>query len=187
MPHSIPIGQGLHVAIIMDGNGRWAAAKGLSRTVGHRAGVQALRRTVEAAANMQVGTLTLYAFSSDNWQRPRYEVQSIMQTITKRLPAEADRCAREKIRISAIGRRDRLPPDVLSAIDAAELLTESCTAMHVRLALDYSSRDALTRAASLINGNDDREALTAALGKAYHSNTPVSDVDLLIRTGGSKG
>ncbi len=176
----------LHVAIIMDGNGRWAAAKGLPRTVGHRAGVQALRRTVEAAASMNVGTLTLYAFSSDNWQRPENEVRAIMQIITKRLPVEADRCVREGIRMSVIGRRDRLPREVLNAIDAAELLTETCTAMHVRLAMDYSSRDALSRAASLVNGNGGREALAAALGQAYHSRTPISDVDLLIRTGGEQ-
>ena len=186
MTQSPPFGKGMHVAIIMDGNGRWAAAKGLPRSVGHRAGVQALRRTVETAADMGVDTLTLYAFSSDNWQRPKHEVRSIMQIITKRLPIEADRCAKEGIRMSVIGRRDRLPNEVLAVIDAAELLTESCRIMHVRLALDYSARDALTRAASLVNGNGGREALVAALGKAYHSDTPVSDVDLLIRTGGEQ-
>ena len=177
---------GWHVAIIMDGNGRWAAARGLPRPAGHRAGVRALRKVTEAAAGMDITTLTLYAFSSDNWQRPQSEVKALMHLLTTQLPVEAARCAREGIRMSVMGRRDRLPAEVLASIHAAETLTAAGSALHMRLALDYSARDALTRAAALVENGGGRDAFSHALAKAYHTESPVTDVDLLIRTGGEQ-
>ena len=177
---------GWHVAIIMDGNGRWAASRGLPRPAGHRAGVRSLRKVVEAAARLDIATLTLYAFSSDNWQRPESEVRALMYLITTQLPVEAERCAKEGIRMSVIGRRDRLPREVMSAIDATEALTEKGSALHVRLALDYSSRDALATAAGLVNNGSCRTTFSQALARACHAESPVPDVDLLIRTGGEQ-
>ena len=174
---------GLHVAIIMDGNGRWARGRGLPRTAGHAAGVSAVRTIVEAAARRKVATLTLYAFSSDNWQRPHTEVSAIMQLLISRLPAESRKLARESIRLSVIGRRDRLDSKVLQAIEAAETTTRQGRALHLRLALDYSSRNALANAAQHLGRMNNFQH---ALARAYHTDTLVPDVDLLIRTGGEQ-
>ena len=108
----------LHVAIIMDGHGRWATRRGRSRTAGHRAGATAVRRTVETAPRLGIGTLTLYAFSSDNWQRPPVEVSALMRLFHAYLANEAARAAENGVRIEVIGRRDRLSPELLKAIDA---------------------------------------------------------------------
>ena len=176
----------LHVAIIMDGNGRWANGRGLPRTAGHIAGVNAVRPIVEAAARRDIGTLTLYAFSSDNWQRPRGEVTALMHLLVSRLPAESRTLARQGIRLSVIGRRTRFSSDVLKAIRDAEERTRPGTALHLRLALDYSSRGALACAAQHMSkeGTFDVASMQTALARAYHTDTPVPDVDLLIRTGG---
>lgn len=175
----------LHVAIIMDGNGRWARERGLPRTAGHHAGVKSLREVVEVAVQRHIHTLTLYAFSSDNWQRPKSEVTALMRILAAQLPAQTARCIRQNIRLSIIGRRDRLPETVLQAILYAEARTKKGTGLHLRLALDYSARDALVRAAQYIrsNGNGD---FTHALTHAYNATCPVPDVDLLIRTGGEQ-
>ncbi len=180
--------QELHVAIIMDGNGRWAVERGLPRTAGHMAGVNAVRTVVEAAARRDVAMLTLYAFSSDNWKRPRTEVNSIMQLLVSRLPAESKKLSREGIRLSVIGRRDRFPDAVLQAILNAEALTRDGDALHLRLALDYSSRAALVCASQHLNGDvrHNLEAVQHALARAYHTETLVPDVDLLVRTGGEQ-
>ncbi len=172
----------------MDGNGRWATARGLSRTAGHRAGVEAVRRLVETAPAYGIGTLTLYAFSSDNWQRPPAEVRALMHLLALHLPAEAARCRRHGVRLSVIGRRDRLPATVLQAIDAAEALTAEGRVLHVRLALDYSARDAIVQAARLLRADPSitRETFAEALARAYHTDDTVPDVDLLIRTGGEQ-
>ena len=179
---------GIHVAIIMDGNGRWANGRGLPRTAGHVAGVNAVRTVVDGAARRGVSMLTLYAFSSDNWKRPLTEVSAIMQLLVRRLPAESQRLADEGVRLSVIGRRDRLSGEVLRAVAAAEALTRRGTVLHLRLALDYSSRGALACAARHLRGSDSagRAALQRALARAYHTTTPVPDVDLLIRTGGEQ-
>src|SRR5687768_11914330 len=113
----------LHVAIIMDGNGRWATERGLARTAGHRAGADAVRRVVEAAPGAGVGLLTLYAFSSDNWNRPRTEVDALMMLLQRFLSAETARCAGEGVRINVIGRRDRLPPRLVRLIEGTEAAT----------------------------------------------------------------
>jgi len=168
----------LHAAIIMDGNGRWATARGLPRIAGHRAGSEALRRAVESAPGLGIRSLTVYAFSSDNWRRPRSEVSALMRLFHTYLRRERDKCVENGVRISVIGRRDRLPLLVLPEIEAAEKVTSGGGKLHLRLAVDYSSRDAILDAAKRLKGKVTREAFSAALG--------ASDVDLVIRTGGEK-
>ena len=169
-----------HTAIILDGNGRWAEARGLARVSGHRAGAVAVRRTVEAARELGLSHLTLYAFSSDNWQRPRPEVVALFALLKSYLVDEAERLREHGVRLTAIGRRDRLPAPLCLAIEAAEAATASGRDMHLRIAVDYSSREAIARAARRLPSrslapNDD-------LGRIL--GTP--DVDLLIRTGGEQ-
>ncbi len=179
---------GLHVAIIMDGNGRWATARGLSRTAGHRAGVEAVRRVVEAAPPLGISLLTLYAFSSDNWRRPPAEVRALLRLLRTLLPAEAERCRSHGVRLSVIGRRDRLPAAVRRAVEAAEARTAGGRTLHVRLALDYSARDAMLRAARLLPKDrpPTRADFARALGRAYRAEETAPDVDLLVRTGGEQ-
>src|SRR6516164_3932735 len=137
---------GLHVAIIMDGNGRWAARQGLSRVAGHRAGVASVRRVVEHAPNLGIGVLTLYAFSSDNWARPAKEVQSIFWIIRAFLRLECERLRKQGARLQVIGRRDRIPKPLLREIVHTESVTAPGTALHLRIAIDYSSRFAIAGA-----------------------------------------
>lgn len=179
---------GIHVAIIMDGNGRWATARGWPRAAGHRAGARAVRGVVEAAPDVGIGALTLYAFSSDNWGRPAREVDVLMRLFRSYLAAETERCVRNGIRMSVIGRRDRFSEPLLRSIDAAEEATEDGRAMHLRIALDYSARDALLRAAALTPPGEEpsREEFARRLAEAIHAPEPVADVDLLIRTGGEQ-
>jgi undecaprenyl diphosphate synthase len=178
----------LHVAIIMDGNGRWAKARGLPRIAGHRVGGDAVRRVVEAAPRLGISTLTLYAFSSDNWQRPASEVASLMQMLHSYLQKETRNCAKHGVRISVIGRRDRLAIPLRRAIEKAEAATIDCRALHLRLAVDYSARDAILCAARQLGclRNASREEFSRALGAAYNSSEPALEVDLLIRTGGEQ-
>jgi undecaprenyl diphosphate synthase len=179
---------GLHVAIIMDGNGRWALSRGRPRTAGHVAGVEAVRRVVEAAADLGVGTLTLFAFSSDNWRRPDAEVRALMRLFRSYLTAEAGKCAENGVRISVIGRRDRLSPGLVRVIEEAEAATAGADRSLLRIAVDYSARDAILRAASRLRGQGElsREAFARLLADPPHDGGPVPDVDLLIRTGGEK-
>src|SRR5689334_8893409 len=120
----------LHVGIIMDGNGRWATRRGLSRVRGHEAGVEAIRRIVEAAPKQGIGTLTLYAFSVDNWRRPRTEVAALMALLRFYLASEVEALVRNGVRLTVIGRRDRLPDGISSAIGKAEAATEHGAALH---------------------------------------------------------
>ena len=176
---------GLHAAIIMDGNGRWATARGRPRTAGHLAGADAVRRAVEAAPGLGVRTLTLFAFSADNWQRPDREVRALMSLFRRYLATEAARCAERGARISVIGRRDRLPPVLLRAIDEAEALTAGQRSFWLRIAVDYSARDAILRAAGRLRADDlSRESFARLLAEPAQDAVP--DVDLLIRTGGEK-
>jgi undecaprenyl diphosphate synthase len=176
---------GLHAAIIMDGNGRWATARGRPRTAGHLAGADAVRRAVEAAPGLGVRTLTLFAFSADNWQRPDREVRALMSLFRRYLATEAARCAERGVRISVIGRRDRLPPILLRAIDEAEALTAGQRSFWLRIAVDYSARDAILRAAGRLRADDlSRESFARLLAEPAEDAVP--DVDLLIRTGGEK-
>ncbi len=170
--------ESLHAAIIMDGNGRWASTRGLPRVAGHRAGAEALRRTVEAAPDLGISVLTVYAFSSDNWRRPQPEVSALMKMFHTYLRREQAKCIEKGVRVSVIGRRDRLPRLLLPVIDECESATARGETLHLRLAIDYSSRDAILAAARSLNGKATRDALSGALG--------AQDVDLLIRTGGEK-
>ncbi len=172
----------------MDGNGRWAVARGLPRVAGHRAGALAVRRTVEAAARCGIRTLTLYAFSSDNWQRPAEEVTALMQLLDEYLHRELAECVEQGIRISVIGRRDRLPAGLVQAITAAQAATAAGQRLHLRIAVDYSARDSILRAALAVNGAGrlSREDFARMLGQAVHAGEPAPDVDLLIRTGGEQ-
>jgi undecaprenyl diphosphate synthase len=178
---------GIHVGIIMDGNGRWANARAMPRTAGHRAGVRTARKIVEAATRAEVGTLTLYAFSSDNWTRPSAEVGALMRLLRRSLQIESKRCLENGVRLTIVGRRDRLPAALLVAIQEAEALTAHGRNLHLRVAIDYSARESIMQAATLANGEPmTRERFTALIAKANHDPFPVRDVDLLVRTGGEQ-
>jgi undecaprenyl diphosphate synthase len=139
----------LHAAIVMDGNGRWATARGMGRMAGHREGAKAVRRVVEAAPHHGIGTLTLYAFSSDNWRRPAEEVDWLMRLFRRHLRSERQELAKRGVRLTVIGRRDRLPARLHAEIESAEQATAAGDRLWLRLAVDYSSRDAILRAAQL--------------------------------------
>jgi undecaprenyl diphosphate synthase len=177
-----------HVAIIMDGNGRWATARGKSRTAGHLAGAKAVRRVVEHARRLELEFLTLYAFSSDNWARPPEEVGALMSLFRRYLAAEVPRCVEHGIRLTIIGRRDRLTPQLRRAIAAAERATHAGSALRLRIAIDYSSRDLIVRAAARVPQGEpvSREDFARALRDAEHDANRVPDVDLLVRTGGEQ-
>jgi undecaprenyl diphosphate synthase len=183
-----PAQSGIHVAMIMDGNGRWANARGRPRTAGHIAGARVVRKIVEAAPDCGIGMLTLYAFSADNWARPSREVALLMRLFRRYLVAETDRCVTNDVRMRIIGRRDRIPAELLRAIRAAEDATKQGTRLDLRIAVDYSARDALVRAAARLNGaeNITREELSRAMCKVDHWDGECRDVDLLIRTGGEQ-
>lgn len=168
-----------HVAIIMDGNGRWATRRGLPRVAGHRAGARAVRRTVEAAPDLGISVLTLYAFSEDNWSRPVTEVSALMKLLGRYLVQETRRCIDNGVRLEAIGRRDRLPAPLVGMLEDAERRTAHGRRLLLRLAIDYSSRHAILNAAGRISAADRsaEQRLTALLGP---------DVDLLIRTSGEQ-
>ncbi len=180
-----PRDAGLHVAIIMDGNGRWARARGRPREWGHRRGARAVRSVVEAAPGQGIRTLTLYAFSSDNWQRPDAEVRALMGLFRRYLRSETAQLVRNGVRLRCIGRRDRLDPDLLRIIEASEAATVGGSRLRLRLAVDYSSRDVLVAAARLgtMLPELDREAMARLIGRAMNDEGPAPDVDLLIRTG----
>ena len=173
----------------MDGNGRWATSRGLPRSAGHTAGVRTARSIVEAAVRSGVGTLTLYAFSSDNWARPRPEVLALMRLFRRSLLVESKRCLENGVRLSIVGRRDRLPASLRQTIAQAEAVTSNCRNMHLRVAVDYSSRDAILRAAARVKDLSaplNRERFSQLLADVDHDPAPVRDVDLLIRTGGEQ-
>ena len=151
-----------HVAIVMDGNGRWATRRGLPRAAGHRAGAEAVRRVVEIAPGCGITALTVYAFSSDNWSRPTAEVAMLLRLFARYLRAEAAELAGQGVKLTVIGRRDRLPRSLRDAIAAAEHATARGTRLELRIAVDYSGRVAIQR------------------------GEQIADVDLLIRTGGEQ-
>ena len=173
----------IHVAVIMDGNGRWAVRRRL-RVQGHLAGAEAVRRTVRAALDLKIPWLTLFAFSCENWKRPGHEVDALMALFGEYLRAEADGCADAGVRLRVIGRRDRLSAELRAAVAAAEDRTAHAERLTLRLAVDYSSRDVLRRAAQSVStfGGD----LAAAVAMAQHDPPGAPEIDLLIRTGGEK-
>jgi undecaprenyl diphosphate synthase len=178
----------LHVAIIMDGNGRWAARRNLPRVAGHRAGVAAVRRIVEHAPNVGIRCLTLYAFSSDNWRRPAAEVKSIFWLLRAFLRLERERLRQAGARLEVIGRRDRIPRLLLREIDQAISATAEGRNLLLRVAIDYSSRDAIMRAAlSASNGHPHGHSAEQRQKMVHQELSGKSgEVDLLIRTGGEK-
>jgi undecaprenyl diphosphate synthase len=183
----------MHVAIIMDGNGRWAEQRGLPRRAGHRVGAKAARRVIEAAARSSVDCLTLYAFSSDNWTRPRDEVSHLMHLFKRYLQSEISRCVENGIRLNIIGRRDRLSPELVAIIERAEALTATGERMLLRIAVDYSARDAVAQSAHSTTADcgcrqhgSERACFEAALARQMHAALPAGDVDLLIRSGGER-
>jgi undecaprenyl diphosphate synthase len=179
--------EGLHVAIIMDGNGRWATRRGLPRIAGHRAGVAALRRVVERVPGVGIRRLTVYAFSSDNWRRPAAEVESIFWLLRAFLRLETERLMQRGARLQVIGRRDRLSTSALREIDKAERATAAGQRLHLRVAIDYSSREAITRAAAAFLSDQTSSSVDGMSKTLRQSLTAESgDVDLLIRTGGEK-
>lgn len=166
-----------HVAVIMDGNGRWAEERGLPRTEGHRRGAHAVGRTLKAALDMGLQALTLFAFSSDNWCRPQPEVDTLMELFERFLRRERDRCLTEGIRLSVIGRRDRLPALLRKRIVLTEQATATQSRLKLRIAMDYSSRYEILSAIEKTGGEMNLEAVSRAL----HGDAPP--VDLIIRTG----
>ena len=172
----------------MDGNGRWALIRGRRREEGHIAGAGAVRRTVESAPALGITTLTLYAFSSDNWRRPRGEVDNLMFLFQKYLDSECGHLTDSGVRVSVIGRRDRLATSLGRRIAHVEERTSEGTALHLRIAMDYSARNALLAAAGRVPEGvpPSREAFERSLNEAIHAPSGTRDVDLLIRTGGEQ-
>jgi undecaprenyl diphosphate synthase len=185
----------------MDGNGRWAEARRWPRNTGHVAGAATVRRIVESARRQGVGTLTLYAFSADNWKRPSAEISALWTLFRQHLASETPRCLANGIRLSVIGRRDRLSREVLEAIEAAEEATRAMHDMHLRLAIDYSAREAIVAAAERLAADAGARPVAGApprpepgrlerfrglVGQAIHADGTAPDVDLLIRTGGEQ-
>jgi undecaprenyl diphosphate synthase len=182
--------KGLHVAIIMDGNGRWATRRGLPRVAGHRAGVVAARRVVQHAPEVGIRWLTMYAFSSDNWKRPADEVSSIFWLLRAFLRLETGRLREQGARLEVIGRRDRLPAHLVREIERAEGATAEGRRIVVRVAIDYSSRDAIAQAAAGISRSilPEKRLAHEVVGRMLDEmlNAESGEVDLLIRTGGEK-
>ncbi|MEN8375561.1 MAG: di-trans,poly-cis-decaprenylcistransferase [Gemmatimonadota bacterium] len=181
---------GLHVAVIMDGNGRWAASRGLPRVAGHKEGAEAVRRVVRAAPSHGVRTLTLYAFSAANWKRPKTEVAALFRLFHTYLRREAEELRENGVRLRVIGRRDRLPAALRRAIEKAEAATAGGARLDLRVAIDYSARQAIVAAAQRMmemrGGADGEHEFARLLGDVTHWDRPTPDVDLLIRTSGER-
>jgi undecaprenyl diphosphate synthase len=186
----------LHVAVIMDGNGRWATGRGLPRVDGHRQGASVVRRIVEAAPELGIRVLTLYAFSADNWRRPRAEIESLLAIFEDYIAHETAACLEHGVRFSLIGRRDRLPPSLRRSAEALEFCTADGDTLHFRLAIDYSGREAIWMAArAMAAGLKPRatydttcayEEFARRIGSGRGEPVDVPDVDLVIRTGGEQ-
>ena len=178
-----------HLAIIMDGNGRWAESRGLPRTDGHRAGMETVRATVRAARELGIRWLTLYAFSSENWNRPKAEVDLLMRLPEEFFEKELPEAIEKNVRILAIGKRDRLPLGVRRSLEDAIARTAHNTGMRLVFALSYGGRGELVEAARRLLRDADLgritpDALTEKLFAQYLDEPEMPDVDLLVRTGG---
>jgi undecaprenyl diphosphate synthase len=182
----LALDSGLHVAIISDGNGRWATSRGLPRSAGHRAGAEAARRVIEAAPRLGIRTLTLFALSSANWKRPAAEVHAILRLLHEYLLMETSHCVDEGVRLSIIGRRDRIPATLRQAITDSEAATAKGTKLHLRLAIDYSAREAIYHAACRFYKVTELspESFSNVLAEVHRGGS--TEVDLLIRTGGEQ-
>jgi undecaprenyl diphosphate synthase len=186
VPQELVPRRSLHVAIISDGNGRWATSRGLPRSAGHRAGAQAARRIIAAAPALGIHTLTLFALSSANWKRPPAEVQGILRLLHEYLLTETSNCIAEGVRLSIIGRRDRMPQTLRDTIADSEAATAHGARLHLRMAVDYSAREAIFHAAcrfykvTKLSPDSFGDVLSEVLRGGS------TDVDLLIRTGGEQ-
>ena len=176
----------LHVAIICDGNGRWATSRFLPRSAGHRAGAETARSIIRCAPHLGIHTLTLFALSSANWKRPPAEVAAILGILQEYLVAETSHCLDEGIRLNVIGRRDRLPVPLRETVADSEALTAKGNKLHLRLAVDYSARHTLFQAASKFYKVTDlsSDAFSSVLAEVQRGGS--TDVDVLIRTGGEQ-
>jgi undecaprenyl diphosphate synthase len=191
MPAVDPAVRPRHIAVIMDGNGRWARRRHRPRLFGHRAGARAVRRCVKACAELGIEALTLYSFSSENWKRPPEEIQGLMALLVRHIRRELPELLANGIRFRHLGRRDRLPAAVLAAIDDAERRTASGTGMTLVVALDYGSRDEITEAARSLArdaaaGRLDPETIDEAMVASRLGTAGLPDPDLLIRTAGER-
>ena len=180
-----------HVAIIMDGNGRWAKARGLPRIAGHRRGAEAVRRTVTAAAEFGIAYLTLFGFSSENWKRPLDEIDDLMGLLRHYLRGEIAELHANRVRLRVIGERSRLPPDIVTLIDNAEALTDGNSGLRLTIALSYGGRAEIARAARAIAlavqaGRLAPEDIDEAVFASHLLTTEMPDPDLLIRTSGEQ-
>lgn len=178
----------LHVGLIMDGNGRWAQARGLPRLAGHRRGAKAIRRAVEAAPDLGISIMTLFAFSADNWLRPVAEVEGLMDLFEEYLSRERRELIDKGVRVEVIGRRDRLRPTIIGQIERLESDTRDGRRLFLRLAVDYSARWAIAAAAANLGApaSADPRRFRDELQRVQHSSPAVPDLDLLIRTSGEQ-
>ncbi len=178
-----------HVAIIMDGNGRWAEQRGLPRWKGHEMGAHAVRRISEAACRRGIPILTLFAFSSENWKRPWNEVQILFSLFLRYLATERQNLLQQDIRVSAFGRRDRLPLGVGDALALTESVTRECTRLHLRIGLDYGARHEITEAVRILARDVEAKKLSPESITEEHLSRNLGDVpdpDLIIRTAGER-
>jgi len=178
-----------HLAIIMDGNGRWAQERMLRRIIGHQRGVETVRVIVEECSRIGIGYLTLFAFSAENWLRPKTEVKALMSLLKKYIRLETNRIIANNIRFNVIGERNELPPDVNEAVQEAVDRTSRNTGMVLTLALSYGARQEILRAASrladdLSRGTLERDAVDERLFSSYLFTAGIPDPDFLIRTSG---
>jgi undecaprenyl diphosphate synthase len=183
--------QKLHVAIIMDGNGRWATSRGLPRTMGHRSGIEAVRRTLRAARDLSISHLTLYSFSSENWRRPVMEIEELMKLLRFYLRSELASLHKEGIRVRIIGDRRTLPSDIVDLIEHAEELTQDNKTLTLILAISYGGRQEITWAArgvakAVERGELKAEAIDEHLVQSFLFTGGIPDPDLVIRTSGEK-
>ena len=181
----------LHIAIIMDGNGRWAKARGLPRPMGHRAGIEAVRRTITSAVEQNIGTLTLYSFSSENWRRPPSEIGELMGLLRYYLRSELASLHKENIRVRMIGDRKKLPTDIVELITHAEELTQDNKKLTLVLALNYGGRQEITAAArglakAVERGQLQADAIDEHVLQSFLFTGGTPDPDLVIRTSGEK-
>ncbi len=180
-----------HVAIIMDGNGRWATARGMPRVAGHRRGAEAVRQAVIGCGELAVRYLTLYGFSSENWKRPAAEVDDLMGLLRHYLRGEIAELHRNGVRIRVIGDRERLAPDIVSLIDNAEAMTRNNETLHLTVALSYGGRAEIAAAARRLAfavkaGEVDPKTIDEQLFQRHLFTAGIPDPDLIIRTSGEK-
>jgi undecaprenyl diphosphate synthase len=190
-PSAAADGAPSHVAIIMDGNGRWAKARGLPRSLGHKAGVDALKRVTEAAPLLGVARLTVFGFSTENWRRPAGEVSELMRLMKTYVRSDLDRLRREGIRVHILGRRTGLPADILDTIEHAEESTAHNDRFHLQVAFNYGGQadilDAARRFAEAVESGQVRpEDINEDLFQGYLSTAGGPPPDLIIRTSGER-